>query len=129
MQPEIIPFYCGTPSENQTHRIQQIVLQREKELAQIDRDIIRVRTLLQQLLHDRNDIRESLEAHKALIVPPLIPALQRVPPEIWAQIFTASVDDAWTPEYPQIDVQKPPLLLGRVCSSWRTISLNTPELW
>jgi F-box-like len=129
MQPEIIPFYYGTPSENQTHRIQQIVLQREKELAQIDSNIIRVRTLLQQLLHDRNDIRESLEAHKALIIPPLIPASQRVPPEIWAQIFAASVDDAWTPEYPQIDVNKPPLLLGRICSSWRTISLNTPELW
>ena len=128
MQSATTPFY-GTPSENQAHRIQQIVLQREKELAHIDRDIIRVRALLQQLLHDRNDIRESLEAHKAMIIPPLIPVLQRVPPEIWAQIFEASVDDAGTLGYPEINIHKPPLLLGRVCSSWRTISLNTPKLW
>ena len=128
MQSATAPFY-GTPSENQAHRIQQIVLRRETELAQIDGDIIRVRALLQQLLRDRNDIRESLEAHKALIVPPPIPALQRVPPEIWVQIFMFSVNDAWTSGYPRIDIRKPPLLLGQVCSAWRTVSLSTPKLW
>src|ERR1700729_3599598 len=128
MQPATTPLY-GTPSRSQAYRIQQIVLQREAELAQIDGDIIRVRALLQRLLHDRNDIRESLEAHKALIVPPPTPALQRVPPEIWAQIFAVSIEDAWTPGYPRVDIRKPPLLLGQICSSWRATSLSTPKLW
>jgi hypothetical protein len=128
MQSATTPLY-GMPSESQAYRIQDIVMKREAELAQIDGDIIQVRALLQRLLQDRKDIRESLEAHKALIVPPPIPALQRIPPEIWAQIFAVSVKDAWAPGYPQINVQQPPLLLGHVCSTWRAISLSTPHLW
>lgn len=130
MQPTTtLPFY-GTPSEGQAYRIQQIISRREEELAQIDSNIIRVRSLLQQLLSDRNDIRESLEAHKALIALPPIRAFERVPLEIWQQIFVASVGVTWeAPKYPRIDVHKPPLLLGRICRSWRAVSAATPRLW
>lgn len=128
MQSATTIFY-GSPSESQARRIRQIILQREAELAQIDGEIMQVRALLRRLLLDRNDIRESLEAHKALIVPPPIPVLHRVPPEIWVQIFATSMDEARSLEHPRIDVQSPPLLLGQVCSSWRAISLSTPRLW
>lgn len=128
MQPGTAYFY-GTPSEHQARRIQQIVSRRETELAQIDNDILRVRALLQQLLHDREDIRESLEAHKAMIIPPQIRALERIPPEIWALIFMACMEDAWTSGHSRIDITKPPLLLCRICSSWSDIALSQPSLW
>jgi len=94
-------------------------------------DIMRVRALLQQLLHDRSDIRESLEAHKALIMPPPIPAIQRIPPEIWSQVFAASVDDAWAPGYPRIDVQKPPKLWSSICIPRRIPASAIPliKIW
>lgn len=128
MQPSI-PFF-GTPSQGQAYRIQQIISRREEELAQIDKDIIRVRALLQQLLQDRSDIRESLEAHKELIAPQRTPAFERIPAELWAQIFLASLDVSWESSgYPRIDIQKPPLLLGQVCKSWRELSFTSPRLW
>ena len=120
----------GTPSADQSYRIQKIIARREAELRQVDHEIAKVRAFLKQLLSDRSDIRESLEAHKALIAPLLVPAIHRVPPEIWAHVFHLSVKDAWAASgYPRMEASKPPLIFGQVCHSWREISLNTPTLW
>ncbi|KAK0472394.1 hypothetical protein IW261DRAFT_1665570, partial [Armillaria novae-zelandiae] len=32
-------------------------------------------------------------------------------------------------KHPIMDAGESPLLLGRVCSSWQTISLQAPQLW
>lgn len=130
MQSIANPSIYGTPNESQTSRIQEIISLREQQLAQVDVDLLRVRAILEQLLNDRSDIRESLEAHKALIAPKPIPILKRIPPELWAQIFAASVTDAWAASgYPRIEASMPPLLLTQVCSSWREMSFGTPSLW
>lgn len=122
--------YYGAPSENQALRIEQIVTQRQEELAKVDNNILHIRRLLAQLLRDRSDIRESLEAHKAMIAPPPIPAIERLPPEIWSYIFRACVSETWpSSEYPRMDIDKPPLLLSRVSSTWHKYAISTPQLW
>ncbi|KAJ7832821.1 hypothetical protein B0H13DRAFT_2111857 [Mycena leptocephala] len=48
-----------------------------------------------------------------------------LPTEITAEIFARCLPNE--PAVPRTDTA--PLLLGRICSTWRTISLATPELW
>ncbi|TDL22411.1 hypothetical protein BD410DRAFT_788684 [Rickenella mellea] len=52
--------------------------------------------------------------------------LNNLSPELLSEIFWHSVyDDPYGAYVPRAA----PLLLGRVCSRWRTISISTPELW
>ncbi|KAJ7653745.1 hypothetical protein B0H17DRAFT_394635 [Mycena rosella] len=48
-----------------------------------------------------------------------------IPTEITAQIFTHCLPDSISPP----DFDKAPLLLGRICSDWRAIAQDSPELW
>ncbi|KAJ7744950.1 hypothetical protein DFH07DRAFT_924816 [Mycena maculata] len=48
-----------------------------------------------------------------------------LPTETTAEIFMHCLPDV--PSLPRIDTA--PLLLGRICSKWRIISLTTPQLW
>ncbi|KAJ6554425.1 hypothetical protein B0H19DRAFT_868891, partial [Mycena capillaripes] len=48
-----------------------------------------------------------------------------LPTEITVEIFTHCLPDE--PCVPRTDTA--PLLLGRICRTWREISLATPELW
>ncbi|KAJ7034531.1 hypothetical protein C8F04DRAFT_1101292 [Mycena alexandri] len=73
---------------------------------------------LYQQLHA---IHTYVEAHTALLAP-----VRRLPRDIIQEIFVACL-----PENRNcvMSAQEAPVLLGRVCSSWRTISLSTPRLW
>ncbi|KAJ7437761.1 hypothetical protein FB451DRAFT_1305133 [Mycena latifolia] len=66
-------------------------------------------------------IRAYMDAHTTLISP-----VQRVPLEITQEIFAACL-----PEHRSciMNTREAPILLGCICSSWRTISLSTPRLW
>ncbi|KAJ6556844.1 hypothetical protein DFH09DRAFT_890059, partial [Mycena vulgaris] len=49
-----------------------------------------------------------------------------LPPEITSKIFVMSLPpDRWTEPSPH----PAPLLLAQICREWRSISLDTPELW
>ncbi|KAJ7473720.1 hypothetical protein B0H11DRAFT_2282566 [Mycena galericulata] len=56
----------------------------------------------------------------------LISPMRAMPPEVLQEIFIACLPEH---HYATMDASQAPLLLGRVCSSWRTISLSTPALW
>jgi hypothetical protein len=51
-----------------------------------------------------------------------------LPSEITTEIFTHCVPDAWD-SIGRPNVNAAPLLLGRICSSWRSIAAGSPELW
>ncbi|KAF7372665.1 F-box domain-containing protein [Mycena venus] len=53
------------------------------------------------------------------------------PPEILSEIFLLLLTDVTAPStsYSSIDVLQPPLLLGFICSKWRTVALSTSRLW
>ncbi|KAJ7434096.1 hypothetical protein B0H11DRAFT_1888478 [Mycena galericulata] len=56
----------------------------------------------------------------------LISPMRAMPPEILQEIFIACLPEH---HYATMDASKAPLLLGRVCSAWRTVSMSTPALW
>lgn len=53
-------------------------------------------------------------------------AVRRTPPEVWSAIFVQCLP---TEISTLAEVTKAPILIGRVCRLWRTISISTPALW
>ncbi|KDQ27363.1 hypothetical protein PLEOSDRAFT_1026266, partial [Pleurotus ostreatus PC15] len=57
----------------------------------------------------------------------ILAPIRRIPPEILAEIFVATIDD--TTLCDPLDYDEMPWLLGRVCHSWRMVTESTPKLW
>ncbi|KAJ7488415.1 hypothetical protein FB451DRAFT_1167851 [Mycena latifolia] len=76
----------------------------------------------QQALQIRFDsLHHLVDPYLALISP-----MRALPPEILQEIFMACLP---TSHNAIMHTTEAPLLFGRVCSAWRTISLSTPALW
>ncbi|KZP20013.1 hypothetical protein FIBSPDRAFT_1045106 [Athelia psychrophila] len=92
----------------------------QKDLDDLDRDILQTRIAYQRLLAKRNALQDYADAHKGLLGP-----LRRLPAEMLAEIFIHAL-----PEYPaNLSVHDAPLLSQSVCRRWRDVSRSTPELW
>ncbi|KAF8138062.1 hypothetical protein K438DRAFT_1427370, partial [Mycena galopus ATCC 62051] len=66
-------------------------------------------------------IQAYIDSNKALISHP-----RRLPPDIVREIFVACLP---VHRNAVMSAQEAPLLLGRICSAWRAITLYTPRLW
>ncbi|KAJ6506231.1 hypothetical protein C8R47DRAFT_1315726 [Mycena vitilis] len=78
---------------------------------------------LADLVQRRNDTREHLREHRAILHP-----LRRAPPELICEIFVLTLDslDGSAIENPGYT---PPWYLGQICSSWRRWAVAYPRLW
>ncbi|KAJ6493817.1 hypothetical protein DFH09DRAFT_1206939 [Mycena vulgaris] len=76
---------------------------------------------LDKLKAERDSLVGYVEAHKALISP-----ARRLPLDIIQEIFVACIP---THRNCVMSASEAPVLLGRICSSWRAISLSTPRIW
>ncbi len=100
-------------------------------LTRVEAEITSLTQKLATLTSERDELRRS-EANTLLEIPklPVDPAdtntttICSLPPELLQEIFYRCLR-----MHPVMDAAEPPLLLGRVCSTWRTISLQAPELW
>ncbi|KAJ7704175.1 hypothetical protein B0H16DRAFT_1638072 [Mycena metata] len=90
-------------------------------LKNLDDEIARLQKALDELAAERAKLVGHVEAHLALISP-----ARRLPPDLLGEVFVACL-----PKHRNcaMSATEAPVLLGRVCSSWRTISLSTPRLW
>nr|GAT57233.1 predicted protein [Mycena chlorophos] len=81
---------------------------------------------LELLLKALNTERNLLLAESRAVTYPVL----TLPNEITTQIFLHCVEDAKRPDGHSRPIPADsPLLLTRVCRSWRAIALNTPALW
>ncbi|KAJ6472789.1 hypothetical protein DFH09DRAFT_953876 [Mycena vulgaris] len=111
--------YC--PSDEETIAIQTLLVEPTLRLQRLDDDIADLRKALDKLADEREKLCAYVDAHKVLIMP-----VRRLPLDIIQEIFVACIP---THRNCVMSAVEAPVLLGRICSSWRTISLSTPRLW
>lgn len=109
------------PSDAETWKIKASLNHANLELQQLESNISRTQHRLDSLRARRDVLHGCTERYRIAIAP-----YKRLPPEVWREIFFACLPETvYLPPRPD----DAPLLLTRVCSSWRTLVLSTQELW
>ncbi|KAF8877797.1 hypothetical protein BD779DRAFT_1409204, partial [Infundibulicybe gibba] len=105
------------PTDSEVARSRDVVNSAEKRVLQIQAEA-------DNLAREELELSNLIKTHKAAISP-----LKRFPPELLAKIFVECTNlalDDWDYLHARTC---PPLMLIGVCSRWREIASNTPQLW
>ncbi|KAF5356525.1 hypothetical protein D9758_008263 [Tetrapyrgos nigripes] len=81
----------------------------------------RLNSEIRELEQKRDSVQTCIDVHRALLSPS-----RRLPVEILSEIFAHCLPRDRNPNCSQSEA---PILLGRVCRTWRHVSLSTPSLW
>ncbi|KAF8650050.1 hypothetical protein AX16_005440 [Volvariella volvacea WC 439] len=92
-----------------------------KQLEELDTDIASLKAQLQALEQKRDALSDHIDRHRAFIS-----SIRRLPHDILKEIFIQFLP---TEHFALMKTGEAPLHLGRICSSWRQVSLTTPQLW
>ncbi|KAJ7726394.1 hypothetical protein B0H16DRAFT_1592794 [Mycena metata] len=111
--------YC--PTDEEVPQIWELLVNPSSRLKQLDDKIAGLQKALDKLVEERASLGAFVEAHKALLSP-----IRRLPPDVIQEIFAACLP---THRNCVMSASEAPVLLGRICSSWRAISLTTTRLW
>ncbi|KAJ6573537.1 hypothetical protein DFH09DRAFT_1152060 [Mycena vulgaris] len=109
------------PKDEEIVEIQSLLVEPTTRLKHLDDEITELRTALDKLVDERDKLGAYVDAHRALISP-----VRRLPLDIIQEVFIACLP---THRNCVMSAVEAPVLLGRICSSWRAISLSTPRLW
>jgi hypothetical protein len=117
--PKLGTNYC--PKDEEVIEIKNLLVEPTLRLKRLDDEIADLQKAIDKLAAERESLGTYVAAHKALISP-----VRRLPLDIIQEIFIACI-----PAHRNcvMSASEPPVLLGRICSSWRAISLSTPRLW
>ncbi|PBK64498.1 hypothetical protein ARMSODRAFT_962005 [Armillaria solidipes] len=94
----------------------------------IDVELINLQEMIQTASSEREAVQSKflVSEHLAILSP-----IRRLPTELLQEIFLRCIDDK-----PFRDIcpeggyaSEAPVIFGRVCSRWRTVSFSTPSLW
>ncbi|KAJ7354479.1 hypothetical protein DFH08DRAFT_985094 [Mycena albidolilacea] len=111
--------YC--PKDNEVFEIQALLVEPTLRLKNLDDEIAELQKAIDKLVEERDGLGVYVDAHKALISP-----ARRLPLDIIQEIFVACIPKR---RNCVMSASEAPVLLGRICSSWRALSLTTPRLW
>ncbi|KAJ7723677.1 hypothetical protein B0H16DRAFT_1737121 [Mycena metata] len=102
------------PLDDEISQISALIAQPSLRLIILDQE-------LRKLADERERLATYVDSHTALLSP-----VRRLPLDILQEIFIACL-----PAHRNcvMSATEAPVLLGRICSSWRNISLSTPCLW
>jgi hypothetical protein len=109
------------PSDPEVDHIKKLLSEPLAQLAILDEEILSTQAILKNLRGKHGALNNQIKAHCALISP-----VRRLPPDVLGEIFFHCL-----PKHrnPAMSAKEAPVLLGRVCSSWRSIVMSTPRLW
>ena len=109
------------PNTTERQEITEYVFTVKQELSELNARITEMRDALIKVIRTRDHLQTAVNQHQALISP-----LRRLPPELLQLIFVWCLPSH---RNAVMHSSEAPVLLGRVCSEWRRISLATPQLW
>ena len=109
------------PTSSEILEIKDFLTKPLARLTSIKAEIDRLNSIIEKLYDEHSALNAEIEAHRALLSP-----LRQVPLDIMEEIFTHCLP---TDQNAVMSTREAPLLLGRVCSEWRSITLSTPRLW
>ncbi|KAJ7090874.1 hypothetical protein B0H15DRAFT_248071 [Mycena belliarum] len=111
--------YC--PPDEEVTEIKTLLVGPTLRLKRLADEITEMQKVINKLAAERAELSAYVEAHKALISP-----VRRLPLDVMQEIFVACL-----PIHRNcvMSAREAPILLGRICSAWRTLSLSTPRLW
>ncbi|KAJ7061587.1 hypothetical protein C8F01DRAFT_1137816 [Mycena amicta] len=101
--------------------IQSILVEPTTRLASLDDEIAALQKTMDGLVNERSQLVAFIDNHKALLSP-----IRRMPRDVFEEIFVACMP---VTRNCVMSSREAPLLLGRVCSAWRSICFSTPRLW
>lgn len=110
-----------SPTASEILEIKDFLAKPLARLNHLEDEINRLNAIIEKLCDEHEALNAEIEAHRALISP-----LRRMPLDIMVEIFTHCLP---TEHNAVMSTREAPLLLGRVCSEWRSITLSTPRLW
>ncbi|KAJ6608609.1 hypothetical protein B0H10DRAFT_520341 [Mycena sp. CBHHK59/15] len=141
-----IAAYGFLPTVSEAAAIRNFVQDIDAQIACREHAILTLEAspALDRLVCECVQLRRHSEQHKALIAP-----IQRVPPEIIAEIFlwSAQLEARWSELWIQLHssdsreverrqsdlieprIHRAPMLFGEICREWRNVALTTPRLW
>ncbi|KAF8072219.1 hypothetical protein FPV67DRAFT_926593 [Lyophyllum atratum] len=111
---------CYHATDAEVPKIRQIIADLLKERKRIEDRIELFEVLIKDLYPQWDKIDEHIEDHRALIG-----GIHQLPVELIRTIFCWCLP----PRNSAMSSKDAPLVLSRVCSTWRQISLSTPQLW
>ncbi|KAJ7272082.1 hypothetical protein B0H12DRAFT_973195, partial [Mycena haematopus] len=117
--PRLGTNYC--PTDEEVLEIKALLVEPTLRLKGLDDEITKLQEAIDKLAEERGRIGAYVKAHKALLSP-----VRRLPLDIIQELFVACLP---THRNCVMSASEAPVLLGRICSSWRAITLSTPRLW
>ncbi|KAJ7039923.1 hypothetical protein C8F04DRAFT_1033044 [Mycena alexandri] len=111
--------YCARDEE--VREIQRLIQEPLSHLKRLDEQIAELQKSISSLTEEHNSVSAYVYAHRALLSP-----IRRLDADVLQEIFVACLP---THRNCVMTAREAPVLLGRICSSWRALSLSTPRLW
>ncbi|KDR77287.1 hypothetical protein GALMADRAFT_246625 [Galerina marginata CBS 339.88] len=123
MEDQLAPFLRSNdpPSEATISQVKGLLLKPSAELLATDAEIQRLDLVMNSLKHKRDALQRSINDFNTILSP-----VRRLPVDILHEIFYHCLP---THRNPVMDASEAPVLLTRICSSWRTIALSSPSIW
>ncbi|KAF8184246.1 hypothetical protein BJ912DRAFT_881144 [Pholiota molesta] len=90
-------------------------------LRALECQLIQLQEQLETKRERRDTLSRSIDEHYNLLTP-----FRCLPDDILREIFVACLP---TEHESMMDCNEPPLVLGYVCTSWRSVTYGTPRLW
>ncbi|XP_006455715.1 hypothetical protein AGABI2DRAFT_210226, partial [Agaricus bisporus var. bisporus H97] len=109
------------PTSQEAAAVKRALAGSLNKLNAMESETVRLQERLAALCQKRNDIHNFVETHQGLLSP-----IRRIHQDILQEIFYQCLPIAHNSV---LDPEAAPLVLGRVCRSWRHIAYSTPKLW